>query len=395
MNDGILSQDEIEALLNGDSSFNIPTAAQSEAELSDMERDAVGEIGNICMGTSATTLSTLLSRKVSITTPSVSITTSAQLKAEYPLPYVVIEVKYTVGIKGRNILIVKKEDACIIADIMMGGDGTSPDLDLDEIKLSAVSEAMNQMMGSATTSLSSMLGRRIDISPPTVTLVDLGKQELESLDDFNNIAQIKFKMEINGMIDSEIMQLIPVNVVKEMVQNLMGGSAKESSLEAIIESPPVSSLPRYQPEPAYTGPLLLETVPSMPIPPPPQAMWGNQGYDDMPSEVRKGEQFAVQPVQFAPLQENLDVNLPSNIGLILDVPLDVTVELGKTRKTIKEVLEITAGSIIQLDKMAGEPVDLMVNGKLIAKGEVVVIDEDYGIRITTILSPLDRMNKLQ
>ncbi len=395
MNDGILSQDEIDALLNGGTSSSTPAAAPSGVELSDFERDAVGEIGNISMGTSATTLSTLLRRKVSITTPRVSITNQAQLQAEYPLPYVVIEVKYTEGISGTNMLVIKEADACIIADIMMGGDGKSPDMNLDEIKLSAVSEAMNQMMGSATTSLSSMFGKRIDISPPNVNVVDLSKQEIDALEDHNEIAQIRFKMEIDDLIDSEIMQLIPVDAVKEMVQNLMGGSAKESSLDAIIESPIVSSPPPPQPETAYARPLLQEPVAAMPMAPPPQTMWGNQGYDDMPSGVKKGEQFAVQPVQFAPLHENVDVNLPQNIGLILDVPLDVTVELGKTRKTIKEVLELTAGSIIQLDKMAGEPVDLMVNGKLIAKGEVVVIDENYGIRITTILSPLDRMNKLQ
>ncbi|MDD3364751.1 MAG: flagellar motor switch phosphatase FliY [Syntrophomonas sp.] len=395
MNDGILSQDEIDALLNGGTSSNIPAAAPSGAELSDFERDAVGEIGNISMGTSATTLSTLLRRRVSITTPRVSITNQAQLQAEYPLPYVVIEVKYTEGINGTNMLVIKEEDACIIADIMMGGDGKSPDMNLDELKLSAVSEAMNQMMGSATTSLSSMFGKRIDISPPKVNVVDLSRQEIDSLEDHAEIAQIRFKMEIDDLIDSEIMQLIPVDAVKEMVQNLMGGSAKESSLDAIIESPTVSSPPQHQPETAYAQLLPEEPAPAMPMAPPPQAMWGNQGYDDMPSGVKKGEQFAVQPVQFAPLQESVDANLPQNIGLILDVPLDVTVELGKTRKTIKEVLELTAGSIIQLDKMAGEPVDLMVNGKLIAKGEVVVIDENYGIRITTILSPLDRMSKLQ
>ncbi|PKM77670.1 MAG: flagellar motor switch phosphatase FliY [Firmicutes bacterium HGW-Firmicutes-15] len=396
MNDGILSQDEIDALLNGgtSSSSPAPTPTPTMMELSDFERDAVGEIGNISMGTSATTLSTLLKRRVSITTPRVSITNQAQLQQEYPLPYVVIEVKYTEGISGTNMLVIKEADACIIADIMMGGDGKSPDMNLDEIKLSAVSEAMNQMMGSATTSLSSMFGKRIDISPPKVNVVDLSRQEIDSLEDHNEIAQIKFKMEIDDLIDSEIMQLIPVDAVKEMVQNLMGGSAKEASLDAIIESPSVSSPRPPQPETAYTRPVIQE-APAMPMAPPPLPTWGNQGYDDMPSGVKKGEQFAVQPVQFAPLHESLDANLPQNIGLIMDVPLDVTVELGKTRKTIKEVLEITAGSIIQLDKMAGEPVDLMVNGKLIAKGEVVVIDENYGIRITTILSPLDRMNKLQ
>jgi len=396
MNDGILSQDEIDALLKGDnSSYTQPSPPTTVGvQLNDFEMDTVGEIGNISMGTAATTLSTLLKKKVSITTPTVFVTTTSQLRDEYPLPFVVIEVKYTEGMFGTNVLIMKEQDACIIADIMMGGDGHNPDMNLGEITLSAVSEAMNQMMGSATTSMSTMFGMRIDISPPLVNQVDLGKESLDVLNDNNEIVQIKFKMEIDGLLNSEIMQFMPIDAVKEMVRNLVGDSAPESSLEAIIEeSRPVPQMP--QPEPVYVNPMPPPPAPPVMQMPPPQPMWGNQGYNDMPQGVKKGEQYAVQPVQFAPLQEAADSAMPQNIGLILDVPLDVTVELGKTRKTIKEVLELTSGSIIQLDKMAGEPVDLMVNGKLIAKGEVVVIDENYGIRITTILSPLDRMNKLQ
>ncbi|MDD4802263.1 MAG: flagellar motor switch phosphatase FliY [Syntrophomonas sp.] len=392
MNDGILSQDEIDALLKGGDSSNANDTASSAMQLDDFERDAVGEIGNISMGTSATTLSTLLNKRVSITTPRVSITSPTRLQAEYPLPYVVIEVKYTAGISGSNLLVIKEEDSCIIADIMMGGDGKNADMNLDELKLSAVSEAMNQMMGSATTSLSSMFGKRIDISPPKIIVVDLGKEDLDSLEEHNEIAQIRFKMEIDDLIDSEIMQLIPIDAAKEMVRNLMGNSTQETTSNEFIKPSPISS-PPPPPTTAYSQPFIQEAPAAAMAPP--QVMWDNQSFNEIHSGVKKGEQFAVQPVQFAPLQETVDVNLPQNIGLIMDVPLDVTVELGKTRKTIKEVLELTAGSIIQLDKMAGEPVDLQVNGKLIAKGEVVVIDESYGIRITTILSPLDRMEKLQ
>jgi flagellar motor switch protein FliN/FliY len=204
-------------------------------------------------------------------------------------------------------------------------------------------------------------------------------------------------MVIEGLVDSEIMQLMPVDAVRSMINILMGSTAEESSIEALVEPTlPEPPRPAYQLEPTYSYP-----PPTMAPPPPPAAPqpaapdWGYQNYMAPPSGVKKGEQFAVQPVQFVPLQETYDAHMPQNIGLIMDVPLDVTVELGKARKTIKEVLELTQGSIIQLDKMAGEPVDLMVNGKLIAKGEVVVIDENYGIRITTILSPIDRMNKLQ
>jgi flagellar motor switch protein FliN/FliY len=177
MSDGILSQEEIDALLKGESP---PDAASSYSEpqtdLSDFEKDTIGEIGNISMGTSATTLSTLLKKKVSITTPSVLMTTASQLQSEYPLPYVIIEVRYTEGIDGTNMLIIREEDASVIADLMMGGDGSASG-SLDEIKISAAGEAMNQMMGSATTSLSSMFNKRIDIAPPEVRVIDLGRRE--------------------------------------------------------------------------------------------------------------------------------------------------------------------------------------------------------------------------
>lgn len=385
MNDGILSQEEIDALLKGsDSSTDTATSA---AEITDFEKDTLGEIGNISMGTAATTLSTLLGRKVSITTPNVAITNKQQLQADYPLPYVVIEVEYTEGLYGSNILIIKQEDASIIADLMMGGMGSTDVNVLGEIEISAVGEAMNQMMGSATTSLSSMFNKRIDIAPPALTLVDLGKQHLELTSNYDQMVAIKFKMEIENLVDSEIMQIIPLEAVKGMVGMLMGNSIEESSIESVVEEPP-------EPVPQIQETVSVPTTPANQITST-QPDWDEQAFAGIPSGVKKGQQVAVQPVQFAPLKENIDDKPPQNIGLIMDVPLDISVELGKTRMTIKEILELNQGSIIQLDRLAGEPVDLLVNGKLIAKGEVVVIDESYGIRITAIISPMDRMNKLQ
>lgn len=387
MNDGILSQEEIDALLKTDS--NVTEDVETSTVISDFEKDTIGEIGNIGMGTSATTLSTLLRKKVSITTPNVSITTPQQFQSDYPLPYLVIRVKYTEGISGTNVLVIREEDACVIADLMMGGDGTSAEKNLDDFRLSAVSEAMNQMMGSATTSLSSMFNKRIDIGPPEVNLIDLGEQNLEVDTSYQEMVQIKFKMVIENLIDSEIMQVLPIESVREMI-DILTGNSDESDIDAIMETAPPALEPEPEPEPVY------EPTPPSSTPeyaPPPQA-W-NEQYLAMESGVKKGGQVSVQSVQFSPLQPTVISSLPQNIGLILDVPLNVSVELGKTRKTIKDVLDLTQGSIIQLDKLAGEPVDLMVNGKLIAKGEVVVIDENYGIRITTILSPMDRMNKLQ
>ncbi|MDI9480854.1 MAG: flagellar motor switch phosphatase FliY [Bacillota bacterium] len=387
MSDGILSQEEIDALLKGDSPEAETTETPKSFTITDFEEDALGEIGNITMGTSATTLSTLLKKKVSITTPKVSITTPEQLRADYPLPYVVVEVNYTQGLQGSNILIVKESDAVIMSDLMMGGQGLIDQSTLSEIDMSAVSEAMNQMMGSSTTSLSSMFNRRIDISPPSLTLVDLGKNSLDFASEYDELVAIKFKMEIEDLVNSEIMQIIPVEAVQGMMALLMGSSTEESGAEVVLDTP--------EPEPEV--PVMSQSSDIVPEPeiPVSNQSWEQPYYQSEPSPVRKNQQFAVQPVQFANLQEMSINNTPQNIGLIMDVPLDVSVELGKTRKTIHDILELHQGAIIQLDKMAGEPVDLLVNGKLIAKGEVVVIDETYGIRITAIISPSDRMNKLQ
>lgn len=389
MNDGILSQEEIDALLKGENIAEDTTGSNpSPVQLSEFECDTLGEIGNISMGTAATTLSTLLRQRVAITTPDVSVTSGQQLRDDYPIPYVVVEIQYTEGLLGANILVIKEEDACIIANLMMGGDGTLEKRNLDEIQLSAVGETMNQMMGSATTSLSSMFNRRIDIAPPRLTLVDLGKEELEVATNYDFWVRIKFKMEIGNLVNSEIMQIIPLEAVRNMIDILMGNTAEEASLEGLLEAESAAEPSRE----------VREAVPpiSRPESPPPvQQPYQETYYQDAPTTVKKGEQFAVQPVQFAPLRDVGMSGTPSNISLIMDVPLDITVELGKSRKTIKEILELHQGAIIQLDKLAGEPVDMLVNGKLIAKGEVVVIDESYGIRITAIISPMDRMNKLQ
>jgi len=399
MNDGILSQEEIDALLSGGSPSSTDTVdsssqsgSTSAINLSDFEKDTLGEVGNISMGTAATTLSTLLRQKVSITTPDVSVTNPEEMQLLYPLPFVVVEVSYTQGLTGTNVLVIKEEDAAIIADLMMGGDGLSAKgKNLGELELSAVGEAMNQMMGSATTSLSSMFNRRIDIAPPKLTVMDMGKEFLQLSTSFDDVVKIKFKMEIENLINSEIMQIIPMEAVENIMSILLGSTAEESSAEAVMEEPLVGMpLPETKAA-AVAAPRQAETA----ISPPPQEPIYGQAFVQSPREMSNRPQFAVQPVQFAPLQESNMLHSPQNLDLIMDVPLDVSVELGKTKKTIGEILELNQGAIIQLDKLAGEPVDLLVNGKLIAKGEVVVIDENYGIRITTIISPIDRMNKLQ
>lgn len=376
MNDGFLSQDEIDALLRGE-----PDSASSgggTTSLSEIEQDALGEIGNISMGSAATSLSVLLGRRVSITTPRVSISTLQEIRSQYPLPYLVIEVGYTVGINGTNLLAIREQDALIISDLMMGGEGTNPPTQLNELYMSAVGEAMNQMMGSVATSMSTVFKKKIDISPPNVTLVDFA-------DDINisnsllmseNIVKVAFRMEVEDLIDSEIMQILPLSVAKEMVGNLMGGVQEEP------QAPQPAPQQQQQPMQQSAQPQMQQSM-------------QQQMYQQPMQQQRPQQNVNVQPVQFAPLAAPNMMGGDTNINLIMDVPLQVTVELGRTRKLIREILELSPGSVIELDKLAGEPVDILANGKLIAKGEVVVIDENFGVRITDIVSPLERAYTIQ
>ncbi len=385
-----LSQAEIDALLSGagggDSNDDTssgggapPNMPDTDDLLTPIEKDALGEIGNISMGSAATTLSTLLGHKVSITTPNVTVAPMNIIQQHYPLPYLVVEVAYTIGIDGNNVFAIQATDAAVIADLMMGGDGTNPEQQLTELHMSAVGEAMNQMMGAVATSLSSMFKKKIDISPPKVNLVDFGTEEIvtDMAKSTEPVVRVAFRMEVDGLIDSEIMQMLTVNVAKEMVEALMNDEPEEAP------PPP----PKAAPAPQKTAP-----PPPPKQAPPPQQNYPPPGYGYGGSSMQPNvvTNMPVSPAQFMPLSmEPVQVN-ESNINLILDVPLQVTVELGRTKKTIKEILDLATGSIVELDKLAGEPVEIQINGHYLAKGEVVVIDENFGVRITEIASPAER-----
>ena len=426
MSDDMISQEEIDALLNGGSIPTADSAPAGESEtaaapaaaspdssssqlddvLTDMEKDALGEIGNISMGSAATTLSVLLGHKVSITTPSVSVATMGIIQQQYPMPYLIVEVGYTIGIEGNNVLAIQAQDAAIIADLMMGGDGTNPDTEINEIAMSAVGESMNQMMGTVATSLSTMFNKKIDISPPKVNLIDFGSEDkvTELVGRDEPVVRTSFRMEVDGLIDSEIMQILPVTVAKEMVEALTGGSNNEPETAPPAPAPvPPAPEPTPAPAQAQMTPPVQAPPPQAQMAPPvqapaPQAQMAPpvqapaMGYAMQPHVAQN---VPVQSAQFTPLNtQPVQIN-DANIGLILDVPLSVTVELGQTKKSIKDILELTNGSIVELDKLAGEPVDIKVNGQFLAKGEVVVIDENFGVRITEIASPAERAAKLQ
>lgn len=374
--DGMLSQEEINALLGGMSEDGGSDSSDTQAgagsvPLSSEEKDAIGEISNISMGTAATTLSTLLNQKVLITTPNVSIANWEDISQSYDRPCVFIQISYIEGLDGNNILILREKDVKIITDLMMGGNGEDVDgTELSELHLSAICEAMNQMMGSAATSISSVLEKKVDISPPTASLIDMdGSIDEEGFGDFlkGEFVKVSFRLEIGTLIDSELMQLYPIDFAKELYNKFMSSSELD-------QPAPAAPTPAPAPAPAPAAPT-PGPAPAMSAPP--------QGYAQ---PMQPAQPVNVAPAQFQAFDNTINPLMQQeNIGLIMDVPLEVTVELGRTNKTIKEILDFSPGTIIELNKLAGEAIDLLVNGKYVAKGEVVVIEDNFGIRITEII----------
>ena len=395
--DGMLSQDEINALLNGggdsasdDSSADTASAGDTsvidEELISDIEKDAIGEVANISMGSSATTLFSLVNQKVNITTPVVSLAKWGNVLSEYERPCVFIQIKYTVGLDGSNILILKEHDVKVITDLMMGGDGSNTDGELGELHLSAISEAMNQMMGSAATSLSTMLGKMIDISPPEASLVDLTEfKEGGEIAEFlaGTFVKIAFRMQISELVDSTIMQLYPIEFAKELCSTFLGAQMGDAPAPA-PEPAPAPAAPQMDMNQMQAGMPQMDMsqmqmgMPQMQMGMPQMQM----GMPQMMPQMQMQPNMSIQPAQFQNFAGAFNPMQPQeNIDLIKDVPLEVTVELGRTAKSISDILDFAPGTIIELDKIAGEPIDVLVNGKFVAKGEVVVIEESFGVKI--------------
>ncbi|MTK11761.1 MAG: flagellar motor switch phosphatase FliY [Clostridiaceae bacterium] len=390
MGNGFLSQEEIDALLNGGDTQSSPSEEQSMPELSDVEKDLLGEIGNISMGSASTALSTIIGQQVNITTPVVTLTRLKDLKDGFEVPNIALEVKYTSGIVGENLLVMKLTDAAVIANLMMGGDGIISDgiSDLSEIELSAVSEAMNQMIGSAATSMATMFMREVNISPPLSTIwTDLTSPLSQNISEDEVIVKVSFSLTIGNLVDSHIMQLLPVATAKKIVSIMMGQEEPEAQTTMQQSEPQnVQSKPQHsEPEIQY-------------MQPEPQAQAAYSGsYDiyEKPADVPKQPAVEVHKATFQPLAQGpANTGMPKNIDLILDVPLEISVVLGRTKKNIKDILNLGTGSLIELDKLAEEPVEILVNGKKVAYGEVVVVDENFGVRITSIVSSEDRIKSL-
>ena len=401
----MLSQEEINALLGSVSSDDVGSSEEEQSsgnsvggsvQLSPDEIDALGEIGNISMGTAATTLFTLLNHKVLITTPKVEAMTWDEFTATITDDLTAVSVDYTEGFIGSNLMILKDQDVKVIADLMMGGTGAYIDGPVTELHLSAIAESMNQMIGSSSTSMAQIFNKKIDISPPQAIKMDTDLEKI--FGPKGDIVKIAFRLQIEeNIIDSELMQILPLQFAKDLINGLL---SQENSTPPVAPAPEIAPQPQPAPTPAPTPAPVLEPQPApQPIPTPTYSepvmqmaqptMQQAPNYNRQQSSVR--QDVDVQTPQFQSFDSGPKVYPKENMDILMDVSLEVSVELGRTSRKIKEILEFGPGSIVELNRLVGEPVDVLVNGKFIATGEVVVIDENFGIRITDIINPENRI----
>lgn len=378
MSNGFLSQEEIDSLLKGTEEESAPEV------ISDIEKDLLGEIGNISMGSASTALYQLINKQVNITTPKVKVTTLKEIKEGFKYPNIILDVKYVSGITGRNILIMQTKDAAVIANLMMGGDGQVSTSELSEIEVSAVQEAMNQMIGSAATSMATMFAREVNISPPNSKIWrDMDQTITENIPEEEPIVEVCFDLTIEGLLQSNMMQILPIDTAKKIVSIMMGE-------ESAVEESTVSSISVEKPSTTYKNEIHSEVN---------RVEYDEAAltstYNEKVEEKIKEKPIEVHGASFEPLSQGAVSESHRNIDLILDVPLDISVVLGRTKKSIKDILNLSTGSLIELEKLAEEPVEILVNGKKIAFGEVVVVDENFGVRITSIVSGAERIKSLK
>ena len=353
----MLTQEEIDALMSG----NAAPSEDNNQKLTQDEIDIIGEVGNISMSQAATTLSALLNKEVKITTPVVTQSTLGEILESSDYPKVVTSIDFKYGLDGSNMLMIDVPDAIIIADLMMGNDGTEvADNEFGELELSAVGEAMNQMIGTASTAMATMFKRKVDIQPPHVEVLEMDGNSKINADSDEQIVSISFDLKVEGLINSRIAQLFTESTVRE-INDIMLNDTAETLVDREVPVAPKAK-PTPQPEPAA-----------------PQA---------------EAQKVQVQKPDFQELNDEGVTDVPRNLDLIMDVPLEFTVVLGKSKRTIKDILSLGAGSVVELDKMTDEPLEILVNGKLVAEGEVVVINESFGIRITNIMSKEERVKNI-
>lgn len=357
MGDGSLSQDEIDALLQGaddmlstPSASPMPDAAQKVGPLSPVERESLADLLNSTMEMVVPSLSGYLNKNIRISSAMVEIKHRDDLRADFTRKYVQLSLDYTGGFTGKNLIIFNYEDAEIISSLMMGDDSGTPPKELTEAHQSTIQEFVNQMMSSLATGFSNKFGRPINVTTPTLSIVQ--KSSDLKLPAGSDLIKITYNLNLESLINSKIYHIMELQLGSDVAKSSMSAGGAMAS----------------------------------------QAM---QPHDMGISQQVGPQHVGINAVKFPPLGDSVPYGAGSNISLLMDVPMTLTVELGRTRQLVRDILGLGEGSIIELDKLAGEPVDLLVNGKLIAKGEVVVIDENFGVRVTDIVSPAERMNKVQ
>ncbi|MFT9274067.1 MULTISPECIES: flagellar motor switch phosphatase FliY [Liquorilactobacillus] len=411
-----LSQEEIDKLMkgeNGSSTSDKPAADEQSEEKkaatdqSDKsaaakdgdkskydektKQDIIGEVGNISMSQAATTLSSILNHRVTITTPKVSRIYFKDLISGISTPKVATKVGFKEGLIGTNLMLLKVKDAIIIADLMMGGNGEPKSQDFTEIELSAVSEAMNQMIGSSATAMATMINRKVDILPPDVKVWrEPDNVQYENIGGDQKIYEISFSLNVEGLIKSEIMQIFTEDMVADIANAVMSDKATVIKGHDKDEADQAAKNNSNQ-----TANAEQSTTENNQAASTAQATAGtNQAAGNTQATAAKPKQTV--EVSKPEFQQLADEKVPQgdNLDLIMDVPLNLSVVLGRAEKSVRDILSFNSGSVIELNHLTDEPLEILLNGKLIATGEVVVINENFGIRITNIVSQRQRIDHM-
>lgn len=384
----------------------------ANVEFSSYEIDAVGEILNISMGSAATAVSELLNAKVWITTPQVNVVKAADLNYDRLEPAICVKIVYVSGISGQNMMVLKQDDVQLILNQLMGNPlVVSPDFQFDEMNISAVSEVMNQMMGASATALSDLLGISVDISTPTPYLIEQTNFcQLAELDPDETIVAVTFNLSVDGVMNSEFMSVMSVELAKslsgKMIEKFHGDETEAkpaAPAPAPAPAPAAAAQPASAPQPApapATQPAAAQGAAqpqqpapgAYPYPPQGQPAYPGYGYQNQyaaygayPPPVPPVNIQNAQLHQFDAMDFGLPTDQQDNLKLLMGVPLEISVEIGTAKRKVKDILEFTQGTIIELERQAGAPVDVVVNGNLIARGDVVVIDDNFAVRITEIV----------
>ena len=396
MSDGALSQAEIDALLSGADSLGMGggghQAAPAAAGGSEEDRRVFQKYLAANIGAESANLSTMTGATVTIQEPQVSFTNRDALLSQFPETVTVVKADFNSGFPGEHLFIMPEDTARRMASLI----NKEENIEMDEMAMSVVGEVISQLIGTQITDLTKKTNNKsIAAVAPEAVNVKKATAALPSGDFLSAV----YPVELGGVNSHRIWEIYSGSVASDIAKALSGGAsaaAPAADMGSGMAAAGMNSGMQGMSMPAMG--MQGMAMPTMAMPA--MGMQGmgmpgmGMGAMGMQGMARMGAPTTVQAVQFPNLMPHATPQETGNIGLIMDVFMEMTVELGRTKKLIKEILSMGEGTIIELDKLAGEPVDILVNHKLIAKGEVVVIDENFGVRVTEIVSPLERMNDL-